>query len=311
MGNVGRRGEVTLTFRGGNSGSSSSGRLLNEFLNRKGFRPSFVHPLWLGMAPSYRWKRSSVFGESEGLAVVKREENNRFPRRASFEPPCHVDSLCAGGESQEEWQRRRRRGRGIFSPSLLYLAVFFRSWCSSFRHLLGRLHCQWMLPNERQESSYRRYPSPIFTREESSTANALLPSRLLLFWLSSTFRSRPLPLSYVYKGTMEVPGGQAIASGRTLQPRLRCWLRHKRHKRRRDIYSAGRALARKKGKRNLFSDGEDGSWRGDEETPNKYNGTGYLIVSTLYLRSARDYTAASLLLTVASFIRNPTGSFRL
>lgn len=114
MGNVGRRGEVTLTFRGGNSGSSSSGRLLNEFLNRKGFRPSFVHPLWLGMAPSYRWKRSSVFGESEGLAVVKREENNRFPRRASFEPPCHVDSLCAGGESQEEWQRRRRRGRGIF-----------------------------------------------------------------------------------------------------------------------------------------------------------------------------------------------------
>lgn len=45
--------------------------------------------------------------------------------------------------------------------------------------------------------------------------------------------------------------------------------------------------------------------RGDEETRGKYNGTGYLIVSTLYLRSARDYTAASLLLTVASFIRNP------
>lgn len=71
------------------------GRLLNEFLNRKGFRPSFVHPLWLGMAPSYRRKRTGVFGEPEGLAVVKREENNRFPRRASFEPPCHIDSRSA------------------------------------------------------------------------------------------------------------------------------------------------------------------------------------------------------------------------
>lgn len=195
MGNEGRRGEVTLTFRGGNSGSSSSGRLLNEFLNRKGFRPSFVHPLWLGMAPSYRWKRSSVFGESEGLAVVKREENNRFPRRASFEPPCHVDSLWTGGESQEEWQRRRRRGRGIFSPSLLYLAVFFRSWRSSFRHLLGRLHCQWMLPNERQESSYRRYPSfpYLYPRREfhrQCSSSFETPSFLTLFYFplaSSSF----------------------------------------------------------------------------------------------------------------------------
>lgn len=41
----------------------------------------------------------------------------------------------------------------------------------------------------------------------------------------------------------------------------------------------------------------------------KYNAKGYLIVSTLYLRPGRDYTATSLLLTVASFIRNsPSGS---
>lgn len=70
------------------------------------------------------------------------------------------------------------------------------------------------------------------------------------------------------------------------------------------IYSGGRAPSKSEGKRNLFG---RGGWavRGDEETRGKYNGTGYLIVSTLYLRSARDYTAASLLLTVASFIRNP------
>lgn len=49
-----------MTFRGGNSG-----RLLNEFLNRKGFHPSFVHPLRLGMAPSYRWWRESACLESE------------------------------------------------------------------------------------------------------------------------------------------------------------------------------------------------------------------------------------------------------
>lgn len=59
-----------MTFRGGNSsigGGSNGGRLLNEFLNRKSFRPSFVHPLWLGMAPSCRWKRGpSLFGESRG-----------------------------------------------------------------------------------------------------------------------------------------------------------------------------------------------------------------------------------------------------
>lgn len=124
MGNVGRRGEVTLTFRGGNSGSSSSGRLLNEFLNRKGFRPSFVHPLWLGMAPSYRWKRSSVFGESEGLAVVKREENNRFPRRASFEPPCHVDSLCRRWEPGRVAKKKKKRTRNFFSLSSLSGCLF-------------------------------------------------------------------------------------------------------------------------------------------------------------------------------------------
>lgn len=53
-----------MTLQGGNS--SGSDRLLNEFLNRKSFRPSFVHPLWLGMAPSYRWKRTGVFGEPRG-----------------------------------------------------------------------------------------------------------------------------------------------------------------------------------------------------------------------------------------------------
>lgn len=35
--------------------------------------------------------------------MVKREENNRFPRRASFEPSCHVDSA---DESHEKKQRK-------------------------------------------------------------------------------------------------------------------------------------------------------------------------------------------------------------
>lgn len=56
-----------------------------------------------------------------------------------------------------------------------------------------------------------------------------------------------------------------------------------------------------------------------ENNESKYNVKGYLIVSTLYPRPrpGRDYTATSLLPTVASFIRNPRStssvpdSFRL
>lgn len=97
--------------------------------------------------------------------MVKREENNRFPRRASFEPPCHVDSAPPVRGCREKRKRERREEEGIFFPPL-FLSLYLPR--SSFYHLL-RPFCFFLplflpfslstyfvelLPNERQESSY-------------------------------------------------------------------------------------------------------------------------------------------------------------
>lgn len=156
--------------------------------------------------------------------MVKREENNRFPRRASFETPCHVDSLCTTGERKE-----REEEEGILFHPLPLSSLIPRS---SFYHLLGLSAffplslsqltlSSCFLTRGKKLLLTRRYPSPILGREEPPPPPALLSSlSLSLSLLPRLLSARVLLLCRMYiREAMEVPRGQPIAPGRTLQPR--------------------------------------------------------------------------------------------
>lgn len=155
--------------------------------------------------------------------MVKREENNRFPRRASFETPL-PRRLCTTGERGE---RRRRRNSfppssSIFSHSTLVFLPSSRPFCF-FSSLSLSTYSVELLPNERQETS--SYPTISFPHLGPRRApSALLFS--LSFSLSSpssTFSSRPAPLSYVYKGSDGSSSWAAHCAGEDPStPGLRC-----------------------------------------------------------------------------------------
>lgn len=136
--------------------------------------------------------------------MVKREENNRFPRRASFEPPCHVDSAPPVRGCREERGEKKEEffsSSSIFSHSTLVFPPSSRPFC--FFSLSLSTYSVELLPNERQESSYPTISFPHLgpRRAPSATRASFFPLSLSLSSPSSTFRSRPAPLSYVYKGS--------------------------------------------------------------------------------------------------------------
>lgn len=136
--------------------------------------------------------------------MVKREENNRFPRRASFEPPCHVDSAPPVRGCREERGEKKKEffsSSSIFSHSTLVFPPSSRPFC--FFPLSLSTYSVELLPNERQESSYPTISFPHLgpRRAPSATRASFFLLSLSLSSPSSTFRSRPAPLSYVYKGS--------------------------------------------------------------------------------------------------------------
>lgn len=152
--------------------------------------------------------------------MVKREENNRFPRRASFETPL-PRRLCTTGERGE---RRRRRNSfppssSIFSHSTLVFLPSSRPFCF-FSSLFLSTYSVELLPNERQEtSSYPTISFPHLGPRRAPPPPALLSS-LSLSLLPRLLSARVLLLCRMYiREAMEVPRGQPIAPGRTLQPR--------------------------------------------------------------------------------------------
>lgn len=152
--------------------------------------------------------------------MVKREENNRFPRRASFETPL-PRRLCTTGERGE---RRRRRNSfppssSIFSHSTLVFLPSSRPFCF-FSSLSLSTYSVELLPNERQEtSSYPTISFPHLGPRRAPPPPALLSS-LSLSLLPRLLSARVLLLCRMYiREAMEVPRGQPIAPGRTLQPR--------------------------------------------------------------------------------------------
>lgn len=155
--------------------------------------------------------------------MVKREENNRFPRRASFETPL-PRRLCTTGERGE---RRRRRNSfppssSIFSHSTLVFLPSSRPFCF-FSSLFLSTYSVELLPNERQETS--SYPTISFPhlgprRAPSATRTSFFSLSLSLSLLPRLLSARVLLLCRMYiREAMEVPRGQPIAPGRTLQPR--------------------------------------------------------------------------------------------
>lgn len=155
--------------------------------------------------------------------MVKREENNRFPRRASFEPPCHVDSAPPVRGCREERGEKKKEffsSSSIFSHSTLVFPPSSRPFC--FFPLSLSTYSVELLPNERQESSYPTISFPHLgpRRAPSATRASFFPLSLFLSLLPRLLSARVLLLCRMYiREAMEVPRGQPIASGRTLQPR--------------------------------------------------------------------------------------------
>lgn len=152
--------------------------------------------------------------------MVKREENNRFPRRASFETPL-PRRLCTTGERGE---RRRRRNSfppssSIFSHSTLVFLPSSRPFCFFSSLSLSQLTLSsCFLTRGKKLLLTRRYPSPILGREEPLRHPHFFPLSLSL--LPRLLSARVLLLCRMYiREAMEVPRGQPIAPGRTLQPR--------------------------------------------------------------------------------------------